>query len=225
MSSPPPGPEYSWQPQPGDYKSAPTYGQPPRKSRAGLIIALILVFVLVALGAIGVLAFRLVNRTSDPEPGSAAAPPSAASHSPAVTSHTPATTSRPTANTRPTAGSRPTAAPKPTTARPNTTAGPATGASAVTDLARRFVTQLNANNPTTAATLACESSRQLIPTLMRTFLTPPTKLTPGQPIGQSPTYVIPLTGTTKNMTVTGALVIHQIAPEPLCIRAFQLSPR
>lgn len=56
MSSPPPGPNYSS----GDYKSAPPYGQPPRRSRTGLIIALIVVLALVALAAIGLLAYRLL---------------------------------------------------------------------------------------------------------------------------------------------------------------------
>ncbi|WP_350279998.1 hypothetical protein [Kribbella sp. HUAS MG21] len=207
MSSPPPGPDYTWQPQPGNYQSAPTYGQPPRKSRAGLIIALIVVFALVALGAIGVLAVRLVNdrRTSDPEPGSAAVPPQT-------------TTTRPTA-------ARPTSA-RPTTPRPvspRTTT--ATGAAAAAVLGQRFVTQLNANNPTAAAALACESSRQLIPTLMRTFLAPPTKLSAGRVIGREPTFVVPLTGSTKGSTITGVVVVHQIPPEPLCVRAFQVSPQ
>ncbi|TCC43444.1 hypothetical protein [Kribbella sindirgiensis] len=211
MSTPPSGPNYSWQPQPGDYKSAPTYGQPPRKSRAGLIIVLIVVLALVALGAIGVLAYRLVSnhRTSDPNPGTAATSPRSAAGKPT-------TTTRPTA--RPTTA-RPTA--RPSTARPSTTG---TGAAGAIDLARRFVTQLNANNSATATALACESSRQLIPTLMKTFLTPPTELTAGKLVGQQTTFVIPLTGTTKGSTVTGVIVVHEIAPEPLCIRAFQISP-
>jgi hypothetical protein len=227
VSSQPPGPEYTWQPTPGNYKSAPTYGQPPRRSRAGLIIALIVVFALVAVGAIGVLAYRLVNdyRTSDPGPGSAAAAPSTTSPTPARGPSSRPTSGRPT-SARPTAV-RPTAVRpstvRPTTARP-TTAPPATGPAAVTNLARRFTTQLNANNPTAAAALSCESSRPIIPTLMRTLLTPPTNLTPGEPIGQSPTYVIPLTGTTKGTPVTGVLVIRQLAPEPLCIGAFQVTP-
>jgi len=60
VSSTPPEPNYSWQPQPGNFKSAPPYGQPPRKSRAGLIIGLIVLLIFVAVGAIGVLAYRLV---------------------------------------------------------------------------------------------------------------------------------------------------------------------
>jgi hypothetical protein len=57
VSSTPPEPNNSWQPQPRDYNSAPTYGQQPRKSRAGLIIALILVLSLVVLGAVGLLGY------------------------------------------------------------------------------------------------------------------------------------------------------------------------
>lgn len=206
MSSPPSGPDYNWQPQSGDYKSAPTYGQPPRKNRGGLIIALIVVLVVVALGAICLLAYRVVSdhRTTDRDPGSAAA-------APRTTAGNPKPTTRPTT-------AKPTA-PRPTTARPK-----ATGAAGATDLARRFITQLNANNSNAAATLACESSRQLIPQLMQTFLTPPTKLTAGKPVSQQPTFVIPLTGTTKATTVTGVLVIHELPPEPLCVSAFQVNP-
>ncbi|MGW6197538.1 hypothetical protein ACWF0M_15445 [Kribbella sp. NPDC055110] len=200
MSSPPPGPDYSWQPQSGDYKSAPTYGQPPRKNRAGLIIALIVVLTLVALGAIGLLTYRLVNNHPTSTPGK------------------PTTTTRPT--TAHATAVRPTA--RPTTARPSATG---TGAAGATNLARRFITQLNANNSAAATALACESSRQLIPTLMQTFLTPPTRLTAGKLVGQQTTFVIPLTGTTKRSTVTGMIVIHEIPPEPLCISAFQITTR
>ncbi|WP_130386449.1 hypothetical protein [Kribbella sp. VKM Ac-2569] len=207
MSSPPPGPNYSWQPQPGDYKSAPTYGRPPRKNRGGLIIVLIVVFVLVALGAVGVLAFRLVSdhRTSDPEPGSAAAAPRSTAGNP-----------KPTTTTRPTAA-RPTAV-RPTTARPS-----APRPVSASDLARRFVTQLNANNAKGAAAFACEGSEQLIPLLMRTLVGPPTKLTTGTPTGQAPTFVIPLSGTSKGAAVTGVLIINKIDPAPLCVRAFQIT--
>ncbi|NUS00052.1 MAG: hypothetical protein HOV67_32935 [Kribbellaceae bacterium] len=196
MSSPPPGPNYSWQPQPGNYKSAPTYGQPPRKSRAGLILALIVVLALVALGAVGLLAYRLLNNHQPPTPTTAASP--TPSPKPAPTAH-------------------------PTTARP--TARPAqTGLAAVTTVARQFITQLNANNPKAAATFACKGSEQLIPTLMQALLTPPTTLTPGQPIGQTTTYVIPLTGKTNNKPVTGVLVIQNLPPSPTCIKAFQVTP-
>ncbi|NIK55511.1 hypothetical protein [Kribbella shirazensis] len=65
------------------YNSAPSYGQPPRKSRAGLIITLIVVLALISLTALGFLAYRIIDhqRTSDPEPGSAVG---AASYRPVV---------------------------------------------------------------------------------------------------------------------------------------------
>ena len=212
MSSPT-GPNYSWQPQPGNYNSAPSYGQPPRKSRAGLIIALIVVFVIVALGAVGLLAFRLVQKTtsSSPDPVTSVAPPAS---SPTPQRSVP----RPTKTTLP-----PTPQPPPT--RPPTSKPPTpTPARSAAELARRFVAQLNANNPTAAAALACQSSKQLIPTLMQVQLQPPTKLTAGTPIGQQPTFVIPLTGTTKGSTVQGSIVIQRLGTEPLCVRVFQVTP-
>jgi hypothetical protein len=204
VSSPPPGPNYSWQPQPGNYKSAPAYGQPPRKSRAGLILGLIVVLALVALGAIGVLAYRLVN---DHRTSASAAP--SASHNPTSLAHP--TTARPTTA-------------HPTTARPTTARPSQTGTAAVTAVGRQFVAQLNANNVTAATALACKGSEQLIPTLMRTLLTPPTTLTAGQPIGQDTTFVLPLTGRTNNTSVSGVLVVRHLPPAPWCIQAFQVSP-
>ena len=207
MSSTPPEPNYSWQPQPGNFKSAPPYGQPPRKSRAGLIIGLIVLLIFVAVGAIGVLAYRLVanhqHSKSDPAPSTSAAHPP-------VTKSTRAIPSKPA----PTTPARPTTAPKATTAV--TTAA---------DLGRRFVAQLNANNSQGATTYACKGSEQLIPLLMQTLVGPPTKLTAGTPVGQAPTYVIPLSGTSKGATVTGDLVISQLAPDPVCVRAFTITTK
>ncbi|TDW18095.1 hypothetical protein [Kribbella kalugense] len=204
MSSPPPGPNYSWQPENRDYKSAPTYGQPPKKSRAGLIIALIVIFIVVALGAVGVLVQRLVsthqNSTANPGPGTSVAPPPA------------------TKTTRPTA-------PKPTTPKPSTPAKttPATPATSAAALGQQFVAQLNANNSKGAAALACKSSEQLIPLLMRALVGPPTNLTTGTPTGQTTTLVIPLSGTSKGAKVTGVLVLTKLAPAPLCVQAFQIT--
>ncbi|MEU4605185.1 hypothetical protein AB0F43_19565 [Kribbella sp. NPDC023972] len=204
----------SYQPpgyQPGNYSpggpAAPPYGQPPRKNRAGLIIVLMLVLLIGVLGVGGVVAYRLVSdrqTSSSPDPVSSAAPPA----------------SSPT---------RTLPAPQPTKIRPTPTKPPTTKpakpAVTVADLGRRFVVQLNANNPTAAAALACESSKQLIPRLMQTYLEPPTKLTTGTPIGQQFTFVVPLSGTTKGSSVSGVLVIHQLGDEPLCVRVFQVSPR
>jgi hypothetical protein len=194
---------------PGNYSpggpAAPPYGRPPRKSRAGLIIALMLALLIAVLGVGGVVTYRLVSDwredSSSPDPGTSAAP--------AVTSPTP---------------QRSIPAPQPT--KPPATKPPTTKPAAnVSDLGRRFVAQLNANNPTGAAALACESSKQLVRTLMEVQLEPPTKLTTGTPIGQQLTFVIPLSGTTKGSTVSGVVVIHQLGTEPLCVRAFSLNAR
>jgi hypothetical protein len=84
---------------------------------------------------------------------------------------------------------------------------------------------LNANNPTAAAALACESAKQLIPTLMRVQLEPPTNLTlTDAPIGRQITFMIRLTGTTKGAPVSGIVVLQELPPDPLCIRAFSISP-
>ncbi|MEV4267027.1 hypothetical protein [Kribbella sp. NPDC049584] len=177
MSSPPSGPDYSWQSQHKDYKSAPTYGQPPRQSRAGLIIALIVVFALVGIGAAGILVYRLVSDHLNTTSGTA----------------TPATEVAP--------------------------------AAAATQRARQFVAQLNANKSAAAVALSCEDSRQMIPNLIQAVTAPPTRLTLGAPYYQADVIVFPLTGTTKGSTVTGTLVLHQRAPEGLCVSEFQLTAR
>lgn len=195
---------------PGNYSpggmAAPPYGQPPRKGRAGLIIVLMLVLLIAVLGIGGVVTYRLVSdwRSSNPDPGTSAAPP--------VSSPTPQR-------------SIPARQPTKPTAKPPTTKAPTTKpAASVSDLARRFVVQLNANNPTAASALACQGSKQLIPGLMRVQLKPPTRLTTGTLIGQKLTFVYPLSGTTNGSTVSGVLVIHDLGAEPLCIRAFSLTP-
>jgi hypothetical protein len=166
VSSTPPEPNYSWQPQPANFKSAPPYGQPPRKSRAGLIIGLIVLLIFVAIGAIGVLAYRLVanhqHSKSDPAPSRSAAPPPATKSTRVIP-----------AKPAPTTPARPSTAPKTTTA-----------VTTVADLGRRFVAQLNANNSQGAATYAC-----------------------------------------KGATVTGDLVITQLAPDPICVRAFTITSK
>jgi hypothetical protein len=199
---------------PGNYSpggpAAPPYNRPPRKSRAGLIIGLMLVLLIAVLGVGGVVTYRLVSdwRSSNPDPGPSAAPP--------VSSPTPQRSIPAPQPTKP--------ATKPPTTKAPTTKAPTKPATNVSDLARRFVAQLNANNPTAAAALACEGSKQLIPTLMQTQLKPPTRLTTGTLIGQQITFVYPLSGTSKGSTVTGVLVIHNLGTEPLCVRAFSVNP-
>jgi hypothetical protein len=226
VSNPPPeGPSQNpgWQSQPyqpsgyqpGSYgpggPAAPNYGQPPRKNWAGLVIVLMLVLLIAVLSVGGVLAYRLVQKetSSAPDPVTSAAPPAS---SPTPQRSVPL----PTKTIRPPTSKPPTKPPASTPAKPAGTVG---------ELARRFVAQLNANNPTAAAALACESSKQLIPTLMQAQLEPPTRLTTGSPVGQQVTFVIPLSGTTKGSTVQGVIVIHRLGTEPLCVRAFQVTPR
>jgi flagellar basal body-associated protein FliL len=200
---------------PGNYSpggpAAPSYNQPPRKNRAGLVIVLMLVLLIAVLGVGGVVTYRVVSnwRSSNPDPGTSAAPP--------ASSPTPQRSNPAPQPTKP--------ATKPPTTKPPTTKAPTTKpATSVSDLAQRFVAQLNANNPTAAAALACEGSKQLIPTLMQTQLRPPTKLTTGKLIGQQITFVYPLSGTTDGKPVSGVLVIHNLGTEPLCVRAFTLTP-
>ncbi|MEV5960628.1 hypothetical protein AB0L70_02615 [Kribbella sp. NPDC051952] len=198
---------------PPPVNAAPNYGQPPRKNRAGLVIVLLVVLLVGVIGAGGFLAYRLVsdkfNNSSTPDPATAP-----------VSSPTPKR-SVPVQPTRP-VQPRTT---KPTVVKPPVTKPPATTpAGSAPELAARFVAQLNANNSTGAAALACQSSKQLVPLLMGQFLRPPTRLTTGTLIAQSITFVMPVSGTTKGSSVTGVIVMHKIAPEPLCVRAFTITP-
>ena len=174
-----------------------------------------LVLLIAVLGVGGVLAYRLASdklrNSSAPGPSPAAAPPAS---SPTPKQSVPAP--RPTRTVRP-----PTTKP---TIKPTTRPPAATPAGSAAELARRFVAQLNANNSTKAAALACKSSKQLIPWLMGQYLQPPTRLTPGTVVGDQTTFVVPLSGTTKRSTVTGVIVIKKITPEPLCIGAFSAGP-
>lgn len=188
------------------------YGRPPRKSRAGLIIALMLVLLIGVLGVGGVLGYRLVSDkiSSTPDPGST--PTAAPVSSPTPERSIPA--SQPPKTTRPPATKPPTT--KPTAAKP---------AGTIAELTSRFVAQLNANNRAGAAALACASAKQLIPTLMDVQLKPPVNLTTTGPlIGQQTTFMVRLTGTVNGTPATGILVLQQLNPEPLCIRAFQITP-
>ena len=112
--------------------------------------------------------------------------------------------------------SQPGTAPKPSATKPPT----ATDAG---ELARRFVAQLNANNPTAATALACEDSKGIIPALMRNQLKPPTRLTTGTPYVQATIFVVPISGTTKGSRVTGYVSLHDYNG-PLCISEFQVTP-
>lgn len=199
MSYPPGGP------------AAPNYGQPPRKNRAGLIITLLVALLVGILITGGVLVTRLISGRQTPT--------STPSKVISVVVKTPGPSPNLPTRTVPLPTSRPTT--KPTTTQ-QPVPKPAVG---VADLARRFVAQLNANNPTAATALACRSAKQVIPFLMQEYLKPPTRLTTGTtPIGAQTTFVVQVSGTTKGAKVSGVVVIQQLKPEPVCVRAFSVNP-
>jgi hypothetical protein len=202
--------------QPGNYApggpAAPSYGQPPKKNRAGLVIVLLIVVLVAALGVGGVLAYGLVSdrleSSPEPDPGTSV-PAATATPDKSIPAPQPTKTFKPTV--------KPTI--KPTVKPPVKPAGdPA-------DLARRFVAQLNADNADGATDLVCADTRALVPTLLEQFVEPPTKLTSGDSFGDGPTYMVPLSGTTKGRAVKGMLVVQKPAEGPLCVQVFQLTPR
>lgn len=230
MSYPPPGPQdprpqdrpsSGWQSQPyqpqgyqpGNYtpggQGVPPYGQPPKKSRAGLIIVLMLVILIAALGVGGVLAFGLVSGSDEgsPEPGpaSSVAPPASPTPEKSIPAPQPTKTFQPSVT--------------PTVKPPVKPAGDAG------ELAKRFVAQLNSNNLAGATALACADTKLFFSALMDQFIAPPTKLTADDPQGQAPLFVAQLSGSTKGSTVSGMVVIHKSGNDPYCVQVFQLTPQ
>ena len=201
--------------QPGNYvpggQAAPPYGQPPKKNRAGLVIVLMLVILIAALGVGGVLAFGLVSDRTEgsPDPEPSVAPPASATPERSIPAPQPTKTFKPTVKPPVTPTVRPPVKPA---------GGPA-------ELAQRFVAQLNANNPTAATALACADAKQFIPILMGQFIGPPSKLTVGDPIGQQPTFLVPLSGSTKGAAVSGMVIVQKLGSEPLCVRVFQVTQK
>ncbi|WP_344211701.1 hypothetical protein [Kribbella sancticallisti] len=174
-----------------------------------------LVLLLAVLGVGGVLAFGLVSgdgeAAPDPGPATSVAPPAS---SPTPERSIPAPL--------------PTRTVKPPTAKPPVTPSvrpPVKPAESAVELARRFVAQLNANNSAAATALGCASAKQVLPLLIKQWIEPPTKLTVGEPFGQQPTFGIPLAGTTKGSAVGGLMVVQKLSDEPLCVRAFTISPK
>jgi hypothetical protein len=156
-----------------------------------------------------VIAFGLVAGEGEaspaPGPATSGAPP-ASTPTPKKSSPAPQRTSKP-----------------PTTKAPGTP--PVKPAGNPAELARRFVAQLNANNPAAATALGCASTKQLLPTLIEQFAAPPTKLIVGDPIGQQVTFLVPLSGTTKGAAVSGMVIVRKVGNDPLCVQVFQLTPR
>lgn len=195
----------SYQPGPGGI-AAPDYGQrPPRKSRAGLFIALMVVLLVGLLVSFALIATRVFTdlRSADPPPPSP------------VLSVAPV--SSPTPKKAPTA--KPT--PKPATTKPGTTRP----ASTADQVAERFVVLLNLNDTKGAAALACADTQQPVSILIGQFVRPPTLLTVSQiSVGSAgPITVYALSGRTKGADVGGTLVMKVAGGQP-CVQLFNLPP-
>lgn len=109
-------------------------------------------------------------------------------------------------------------------AAPETSATKSPTAADAGDLARRFVAQLNANNPTAATALACADSKKVLTVVLRNDIKPPTKLTTGTPYVQETVFMVPVAGTTKGTPVTGYVSLHAYH-EPLCVSMLNVTPR
>ncbi|TDD62356.1 hypothetical protein E1263_04160 [Kribbella antibiotica] len=190
--------------QPGGI-AAPDYGRPPKKSRPGLFIALMLVLLVAVLGTGVWVASKVV---ADIKPSPSTPPPAP------ITSVAP----RPT-----TAKPKP---PKPVKTVPVkpvpiTPVPPASGTPV--QVATQFVGRLNANDVKGATALACADTKVTIPPLIKQYVRPPTSLTMNKtPVGNAgPIVVFALNGTTRGATVGGTLVMEVGSGRP-CVKAFLL---
>ncbi|MFC9694408.1 hypothetical protein ACFTSF_38040 [Kribbella sp. NPDC056951] len=194
--------------QPPGGMAAPDYGRPPRKSRAGLFIVLMLLLLIVVLGTGAWVATKVVssikpdNSTPPPAPITSVAPPP-----------------KLTASVKP----KPSATVKTVPVKPlPITPRPAIPPSDSAQLAARFVTLLNANDAKGATALGCVDTKQAIPTLIEQFVRRPASLTvsKAQVSGAGAIAVFSLGGTMKGATAGGVLVV-EVAGQP-CVKSFVL---
>ena len=208
-----------YQPQGGNW-AAPQYGGPPRKGRAGLIIVVIILLVAVILGIGGFVAYRLTAGES----GNGGGPDPAA---PPVSSPTSAATPRrsvPTAVPSQVPSKPPTKLPtaattRPTQPGPTKPGGKVANAAGAAALAAVFVSRLNAGTTDTAAAMACEDTKDIVPILIQNWIKSPTNLAASDvAVGQDP-YLVMISGTTGGKKMSGMVIV-----QGSCIRAFSLSP-
>ncbi|MGW6280390.1 hypothetical protein [Kribbella sp. NPDC055071] len=84
-------------------------------------------------------------------------------------------------------------------------------------VAKQFVAQLNANNPTAAIALACEDSKNIMPGMIENYIGPPTKLAiTGGPSPVVDIFEVPFAGTTKGTRVTGNVALNDYNG-PFCV--------
>jgi hypothetical protein len=192
--------------QPPGGPAAPDYGRPPKKSRAGLFIALMILLLVGLLVAFALVATQVFTdlRAADPQ-----LPPDV---QPVVP------TPKRTASVKP----KPTASVKtvPVKPVPITPLPPAPTGSA--QIAARFVARVNANDTKGATALGCADTKQAIAPTMQTFVRRPAALTVGRaPVTSGgPIEMYALAGTMKGATTSGILVI-EVATRP-CVKSFAL---
>lgn len=198
-----------YQPQGGSW-ATPPYGGPPRRSRAGLIIVMIVVLLIVVLGIGGFLAYRLTSGTSDGGTAPAAPPPTTGK----------GTQPAPTKTVPSAVPSKIPVKPVPTKVIPSKPVnGKPTKATAFA-LAGRFAAALNADNVEAATALGCADTKAMLPSLISIWVKAPTSFTVTDAvIGDGPTFLIPIAGTTHGQKMGGMVIV-----EGSCIRVFQVSP-
>jgi hypothetical protein len=190
--------------QPPGGPAAPDYGRPPKKSRAGLFIALMILLLVGLLVAFALVATQVFTdlRAADPQ-----LPPDV---QPVVP------TPKRTASVKP----KPTASVKtvPVKPVPITPLPPAPTGSA--QIAARFVARVNANDTKGATALGCADVRQAISSQFTTFVRRPAALTVSKtPVSSAgPIAVFSLGGTMQGTTAGGILVI-EVATRP-CVKSF-----
>jgi flagellar basal body-associated protein FliL len=200
---------------PGGFNGPPGYQRPPQKNRAGLFIVLLVVLLIAVLGIGGVVAYNLASdKSSSPdttEPGGL--DPSDIPTELPTEDPTEPPTEDPTEVPTVPQSTAPTKLP---------TSGGANAAAAIA-LTKQFVGQLNANKPTAAAALACPESQDLLPTLIKFLIKPPTKLTVGETLGQT-VIIVRVKGTTNGHSVTGIVLVQEDQSGRPCVRALQVAP-
>jgi hypothetical protein len=190
--------------QPPGGPAAPDYGRPPKKSRAGLFIALMILLLIAVLGSFAFVATKVFTdlRAADPQ-----LPPDV---QPVVP------TPKRTASVKP----KPTTPVKtvPVKPVPITPLPPAPTGSA--QIAAQFVARVNANDTNGATALACADTKQAVAPTMQTLVRRPAALTVSKaPVTSGgPIEVYALAGTMKGTTTSGILVL-EVATRP-CVKSF-----
>ncbi|WP_405063083.1 hypothetical protein OG474_15980 [Kribbella sp. NBC_01505] len=191
--------------QPPGGIAAPDYGRPPRKSRAGLFIALMVILLVAVLGTGVWIATKVVSDLK----------PTADDHPPApITSVAPPPKLTASVKPKPSITIK-TVPVKPVPVTPLPPAPTGSG-----QVAAQFVSRLNANDAAGATALGCADVKQAIPSQLKTFVRRPAALTVSKtPVSSAgPIEVFSLSGTMKGSAASGIMVI-EVATRP-CVKSF-----